>query len=650
MQIICVEISRAKTLDAQWNMIDQVPISLTESLHRLSPKIGKKEFIFVNGSEVKGVFAVVENKTAAIKGIKDFLNSVYDTPQSLQFNTLEGPEAVRRFFHLALGYDSGSGGNGGEFLERVNDCITLASKNNYTGPVLNRLYRTALLLKGKIKNGREPDELKRIGKNVSDLITKVFGNLKSTSILAIGSNDLSEAVVSQLIFRGAGKISFCHHDPNIAQEMADKYGGTVVGEDKIFDGIVSNEVILRMNRDCSNFFSQPTLTKTMTKRKNHPLLIINLDFSIEPDSEILKIYNLFSYDLRDLKYFGKDSSSEISLLDNLLEQELKSFFSWFYSKERYRFGNIIGKSHSMEKILELIARISQTDITVLIEGESGTGKELIAKAIHETSPRRDKPFIVVNCGALTETLLESELFGHVRGAFTGATYTKKGLFEEAHRGTIFLDEIGDTSQAMQVKLLRVLQEGEIRRVGSNEFIKIDVRLIAATNRNLLELVHQGNFRQDLYYRLNVVEISIPPLRDRREDILPLAEYFIHKYAEKMRKKVTSLSKETVDLLLNYHWPGNVRELENAIEHAVALTIGHIIHPIDLPAHLRKGPFESIGEKPPAKLTLKELERNYILSSLDESSWNYDLVAQQLGIGRTTLWRKIKEYGIEKKTS
>jgi transcriptional regulator with PAS, ATPase and Fis domain len=284
---------------------------------------------------------------------------------------------------------------------------------------------------------------------------------------------------------------------------------------------------------------------------------------------------------------------------------------------------------------------------VLIQGESGTGKELIAQAIHENSPRRNNPFIVVNCGALTETLLESELFGHVKGAFTGATYTKKGLLEEADGGTLMLDEIGDTSQAFQVKLLRVLQQGEMRKVGSNETLHINVRIIAATNKNLVKLVEQEKFRSDLYYRINVVQVDLPPLAERVEDIPLLAEHFISQYSKEMKKRITGLSPETRQLVLDYPWPGNVRELENAMERAVALAIGHTILPEDLPPNVRQfKQNQNLIDAQPIK-PLKSLEKEHIIHALTRYNWDYDRVAQKLGIGRTTLWRKMKDYGISK---
>lgn len=328
--------------------------------------------------------------------------------------------------------------------------------------------------------------------------------------------------------------------------------------------------------------------------------------------------------------------------------------------ERFSFENIIGKSEAIQKVLEMVERVSRTDTTILIEGESGTGKELIAKAIHTNSLRKDMPFIALNCGALPETLLESELFGYTRGAFTGATTNRKGLFEEADKGTLFLDEIGVTTPSTQVKLLRVLQEGEIKRLGSATPVKTDVRIVAATNRNLKDMVEKGVFREDLYYRLNVISIILPPLRDRREDIPLLVDHFIRVYSSRTGKVIKGISPEVIDLFYNYHWPGNVRELENAIERAVILARDDVIGLNDLPPLLSglkpMSPIDSfmdsvMGKHTPSGvmkggMTLKEMERIFILSKLHEHSWNQAKVAKELGIGRNTLWRKLKEYGIK----
>jgi len=312
-------------------------------------------------------------------------------------------------------------------------------------------------------------------------------------------------------------------------------------------------------------------------------------------------------------------------------------------EERYRFENIIARSPRMQQVVEIIKVVAKSNATVLITGETGTGKELVARAIHAQSYRKDKPFVAVSCAALPESLLESELFGHEKGSFTGAHAQKKGKFEVANRGTLFLDEIGEMSANIQVHLLRVLEEKEFNRVGGNEPIKVDVRVISATNRDMKQAVANGQFREDLYYRLNVVNIELPPLRERTEDIPLLAQHFLKKYSAENQKEVTDFSPEVTDFLLKYEWPGNVRELENAIERAVILAKGAHIEIADLPKENLV-----LVRSAPAGKDLEEVEKNHILNILKETGGNYSEAARTLGISRMTLYNKIKAYGLNVK--
>ena len=305
---------------------------------------------------------------------------------------------------------------------------------------------------------------------------------------------------------------------------------------------------------------------------------------------------------------------------------------------------IVAKSSTMQQAVDLARRVAKVDATVLITGESGVGKERIARLLHEESPRAVGPFIAVNCGAITETLLESELFGHARGAFTGAASDRPGLFEAANLGTLLLDEIGDISPGMQVKLLRVLQEREIRRVGENRSRPVDVHVLAATNRDLAHGVAEGTFRQDLYYRLKVVELHVPPLRDRRDDILPLARLLLAAAATRMARRVTGLTPPAADQLLRHDWPGNVRELENAMERAVALARGRRVDLDDLPEEVRQA-FARPVVNEGSVLPLREVEKEYILAALQLNGGNQARTARQLGIGSATLYRKLKKYGV-----
>jgi DNA-binding NtrC family response regulator len=306
---------------------------------------------------------------------------------------------------------------------------------------------------------------------------------------------------------------------------------------------------------------------------------------------------------------------------------------------------LVGSSPAILEVYKLVARVASGRSTVLLEGESGTGKELVARAIHANSPRKDRAFVPVNCGALTETLLESELFGHDKGAFTGAVATKRGLFEAADQGTLFLDEIGDISPALQVKLLRVIQEQEVRHVGGTASIKVDVRIVAATNRDLAQMVREGRFREDLFYRLDVVRIVLPPLRDRREDIPMLAHHFLCKASAANNHPVRGFVPETMALLERYHWPGNVRELENIIERTVSLAPGPLIMPDDLPDTVRKAGAAPAG-RDESLLSMDEVEKRHLSRVLRETGGNKVRAAKILGIDRRTLYRMAERFGMD----
>jgi formate hydrogenlyase transcriptional activator len=309
-----------------------------------------------------------------------------------------------------------------------------------------------------------------------------------------------------------------------------------------------------------------------------------------------------------------------------------------------RFEQIIGNSPTLELVLEQVERVAPTDSTVLIEGETGTGKELIARAIHNISSRCGHPFIKLNCAAIPFDLLESELFGHEKGAFTGAIAQKVGRFEMADKGTLFLDEVGDIPPGLQPKLLRVLQEQEFERLGSTRTHQVDVRLVAATNRNLADMVKRGEFRSDLYYRLNVFPIPLPPLRARREDIPALVEHFVEIYAHKMDKQIEHIPPETMSALISYQWPGNIRELQNFIERSVILTSGNILHP-PLASLKNAAEVESLGA-----ITLEDAERDHILKTLEQTRWvvaGPNGAAARLGIKRSTLYFRMQKLGISR---
>ncbi len=346
-----------------------------------------------------------------------------------------------------------------------------------------------------------------------------------------------------------------------------------------------------------------------------------------------------------------------ALASRTLEEENRELKEALF-KEKFEQGQILAESAKMQDILKTVERVAASNSTVLIEGESGSGKELIAHRIHELSPRRNKPFVAVHCASLTESLLSSELFGHEKGAFTGASERKVGRFERAHQGTLFLDEVGEISQETQVKLLRVLQEREFERVGGSKTIQVDVRLICATNKNLLEEVRAGRFREDLYYRLNVIYLKVPSLRDRKSDIPLLAKSFVDHFARLNNKKIREIEPAAMEVLQNYNWPGNVRELKNIIERMIVLSQGDTLNLASVPEDIRQNklayPLLSAlpaGDQPGAvspmaSAQLEDMEKEFIRAKLQEAGGNKSLAAKKLGISRRTLYRKIEGYKLE----
>jgi Nif-specific regulatory protein len=363
------------------------------------------------------------------------------------------------------------------------------------------------------------------------------------------------------------------------------------------------------------------------------------DVSLEEDLRMLAI--IASMIARAVLLRQRSQADRQQLLEEntRLQEKLRS---------RFRPANMIGRSNAMQSVFDLVAQVAKSDATVFISGESGVGKELVAHSIHYNSARASEPFIRVNCAALPESVIESELFGHEEGAFTGATQQRKGRFELAHRGTIFLDEIGDLSAHTQVHLLRVLQEREFERVGGTETIKCNVRVIAATNRSLEKMVEEETFRQDLYYRLNVFPIHVPPLRKRRTDVLELANFFVEKYSELNHKYVRRVSTPAIDMLMSYHWPGNVRELENSIERAVLLTNDDVVHGHHLPPTLQTAEASNTPMRGRLEETMERVEKEMLVETLKNSRGNKAQAARELGISERLMGLRVRKYKIPTK--
>ena len=398
------------------------------------------------------------------------------------------------------------------------------------------------------------------------------------------------------------------------------------------------------------------LRESMALHPNTPVIMITAFASTEVAVEAMKLgaydYITKPFNVDEIKIIIKNALEKKSLFDEniSLREELKG---------RYQFSNIVGKSDKIQKVFELIIKVANSKSTVLITGESGTGKELVARAIHHNSDRKDKPFVSISCGAIPETLLESELFGHQKGAFTGADFDKKGLFEIADGGTFFLDEVSEAPPSIQAKLLRVLQEKEFKRGGGVKDIKVDVRVIAATNKNLHKLIIDGKFREDLYYRLNVIPIELPSLRERKEDIPLLVSHFINKYNSINKKGIKGIRPETMEKLERYVWRGNIRELENVIERAVTLEIADNIYPESLPDEIRNYEIEPLkivieplkSDIPSEGLNLEdyisEIEKNIILNALNKTGWVKKKAAELLNMSFRSFRYKLQKYDIEK---
>jgi DNA-binding NtrC family response regulator len=383
------------------------------------------------------------------------------------------------------------------------------------------------------------------------------------------------------------------------------------------------------------------LKNALERYSNLPIIILTAFGTIENAVEAMR-NGAYDFITKPLNIDKLSLIVKRALENSLLKRQNRELLSQL--KKKYSFENIIGKSAVMKKVFETIELVAPSRANVLVTGESGTGKEMIADAIHHNSPRRDKPYVKVHCAALPETLLESELFGHEKGAFTGAIARKRGRFELANLGTIFLDEIGEINLQTQVKLLRVIQEREFERVGGEERIKVDVRIVSASNRNLKEEIDKGNFREDLFYRLNVVSIHVPPLRDRPDDIPLMVHKFIEEFSKENNREIEGITNGALQTMMAYKWPGNVRELRNVIESIVVLTKSKVITEEDLPAYVLSKD-EKLSLKLPAGMSLADAEKQLIIFTLENTGGNKTKASEILKIGRKTLHRKLAEYGI-----
>ena len=540
-------------------------------------------------------------------------------------------ESLQNIFRICCGLSNEQIGTKKGF-KSFESAIISGKQKDRVGPLFSRLYTDieAVLRNIYSSTTLRTGVIERFSA-AAELSVKIFGDLNDKSALVIGESSFFKEVKAALKERDIGFVESLRNN-KIRDEELSAYDILVVKEettDKI------NQIY--------------ELVPKMTRSNESSFLILDFGSAANSLHELGNIYNVFythassldSVISRNLKL----RSDAIPEAEKIIERRVKEFLKWSESDKWDVSKSIIARSHQMQKVFELIYKVAPSNAIVIISGETGTGKELVAKAIHKSSQRGDKPFIAVNCGAIPENLLESTLFGYVKGAFTGAHEDKKGIFQAADGGVLFLDEIAELPMMLQVKLLRALQDNEITPVGGNRSNKVNVRILAATNKNLMKEVMEGRFREDLFYRLNVVEIVVPPLRERVDDILALANHFLLEHSNRTQKDKFRLSDSAAELLTQYQWPGNVRELQNVIERAAVLSDSSTILPSDLPEGVLENRDRSISVVSEKDMSLEEIEEEHIRLMLRKNRYNYNSVAETLGIGRTTLWRKMKKYGI-----
>lgn len=464
--------------------------------------------------------------------------------------------------------------------------------------------------------------------------------LKNTSTIALIDDDLDllDLLTSFFKQRGYKVLAFSNAEEALIEIENKRTEADVVISDLKLPVMSGMDFIKRIKKSYASL----------------PIILMTSEGSVETAVEAIES-GAYDFVLKPLHIPQLLISVQRALHLNEVQTENTNLKSLFHGQDFMGLKGVIGKSQGFKKAMELARRVSSSQANILISGESGSGKEVIAKAVHELGDKKDGPFIAINCSAIPENLLESELFGHAKGAFTGANDKKIGLFEEANKGTLFLDEIGDLSLPLQAKLLRVLQERKVKRIGENQYRDISARIICATHKDLRKEVAEGKFREDLYFRLNVIPIYMPPLRERRDDILPLSEYFLKKFALMNNAQVRGFSKDAIQKLENHEWKGNVRELENAIERAVVLSGAEFIQAEDLPTEdvfKNEGPSESdapkkggISFEDDKPLTLDELSKKYIQHIFDKNGGAKEQTAKDLGIDRKTLYRKLKEMNL-----
>jgi transcriptional regulator with PAS, ATPase and Fis domain len=633
--------------------ISHLPISVFRQIYRDLRVIGFDEWMILPRENELTIVAVSSSQSEHYTEISALLDENTELPTAADPpKTMKQNEAITALFNYILGKHDRQICNP-DALTRIKEMFNLALEANSAGIYLTQLYRQGLDFGQSVRrNPAISGNCITAAEAILDIARKIAESISGFNILLAGNQRNRLENFRRILSGNFKKTPLLYTgEDTIDHALAASLGFVPVSHDQIGDLLDSNTIIIN-TLAAGN--AQTRFWQSLESAVNQNRSSLYICFNTTGNGS-----NYLPFRARNVFAQGNDHIISVidlhlqkrrAFLDTLkpqIESEIEHFFHWSFSADRNQFAGIVSQDRSMQHTFELIRRVAPSDVSVLINGETGTGKELVAHAIHDYSKRKTGRFIAINCSAFPESLLESELFGHEKGAFTSAVSQKKGLVELASGGTLFLDEIGDISPLIQVKLLRMLQEREIMRLGNPVPIKVDVRILAATNRDLSALITDNKFRSDLFYRINTVQIVVPPLRERSQDIILLARHFIDKSNSRLEKNISEIDDDVLDALAGYQWPGNVRELENVIEHAVAVSVGSRLTHTDLPGHLFRPVSRKTAISDHSGGSLKEIEERHIRDLLDAENQNYARVAELLGIGRTTLWRKMKEYGISR---
>jgi len=611
-----------------------------------------EELFLIRHQNGLDIFAVGSNPKAIYDALTEYFTRKLNNDFQLFENPLLNHESLVYFFESVIG-KRGEIPFEPRLLLQIREEFNLALDEGMAGPILTKMYRQGEGLGNQLQtNSIVKKNCVAQSEVILDISQKIAGNLQDFQFIFIGVHYTGMKEIVNILSNMQIQKKYIYHDDfSKAYKIGIDLGCIPLDRNQLGNQLQENTIIVEF--EYTRTYKLSWLVTAAKNNKNYLYIYFDLSGK-EQDDRLNYPQNLYLQTIKQVSGLIathiNNRKKYLQTLNPLLQNEVKSFYSWLYSDERFVFNSIVSADRRMQKVFELLRRIAPSNISVLISGETGTGKELIARAIHENSKRSEARFIAVNCSAIPDTLLEGELFGYEKGAFTGAVSAKKGLIEIASGGTLFLDEIGDLPPMIQVKLLRVLQEREILPIGSTKPVKVNIRLVTATNQHLEKLTENGQFRSDLYYRVNTVQIKLPSLRERRDDIPILTDFFIKRLNRNNGKQIYKISNDVLKRLMLYDWPGNIRELENVIERAFAVSIGEEITVTDLPTRLQS--FSAIQPKKEDRSlysvqSLKQNEVERIKDLIINKNLSLTESARLLGIGRTTLWRKMREFGISR---